>query len=550
MLEFKGKDRARLGGWIALLAMLTAFYLINASSEFGGSLGGDNVMYFLLGKAIATGQGYVDLYLPGNPPHGKFPPLFPLSLAPFHLVFEKPLYPMHAALCFMSALSAVVLGWWAGKRSRFTGAGFLFALAFATLPKLYIHSTHLLSEPLYMLVAYSAIVLASPGRDKEASNRKVLGAALLCVAAFLTRSAGIAVVAAVLISFFLEGRRVRFGHKEIPAWLMLLTLFIIVAGAWFGRNMLIDGGGPGYFEQFLRADPYDLEKGTVGFSGFMTRIWESGGYYFAVLGLLGFTPAWLAAPAGLANLAGALVLAVAALGMIADLKRGGGSALFIFTLVTVLEAVVWPYMDERFIYPVLPAMLFYVVSGVRWIAGLVSERSARRAAVALLAMVLVSQAAATYKVASRRLTTIERPKEAVYVIGVGSWKNPVIDWSYYDIENAGSIQEVEETMEFYTNYLIINLAASSVVPEDAVIMSRKPMYTYYLSGRNSVPVLPDARVEKQLEYILENDVDYIVTGLDEWNVLGPIFEERPDLFRVRAQIEPGHWAIYEVNKSL
>ena len=37
-------------------------------------LGGDNADYYLLANALADGEGYVNIHLPGAPPANHFPP--------------------------------------------------------------------------------------------------------------------------------------------------------------------------------------------------------------------------------------------------------------------------------------------------------------------------------------------------------------------------------------------------------------------------------------------------------------------------------------------
>ena len=49
--------------------------------------GGDNVRYYALAKALATGRGYVDLITPGTPTETIYPPGFALLLVPFYWIF-------------------------------------------------------------------------------------------------------------------------------------------------------------------------------------------------------------------------------------------------------------------------------------------------------------------------------------------------------------------------------------------------------------------------------------------------------------------------------
>ena len=71
---------AWIGGGVAMAIAAAVFdpYLFT---------GGDNVRYYALAKALATGRGYVDLITPGTPPETVYPPGFALLLVPFYWIF-------------------------------------------------------------------------------------------------------------------------------------------------------------------------------------------------------------------------------------------------------------------------------------------------------------------------------------------------------------------------------------------------------------------------------------------------------------------------------
>src|SRR5210317_1167066 len=49
-------------------------------------LGGDNAGYYILGKALSSGEGYTNIHFPDNPAHNHFPPGYPVIIALFMLV--------------------------------------------------------------------------------------------------------------------------------------------------------------------------------------------------------------------------------------------------------------------------------------------------------------------------------------------------------------------------------------------------------------------------------------------------------------------------------
>ena len=117
-----------------------------------------------------------------------------------------------------------------------------------------------------------------------------------------------------------------------------------------------------------------------------------------------------------------------------------------------------------------------------------------------------------------------------------TWTTPVVNWNKYDWNYERGTPDQRETLDSMTNYLIINSVLASVTPPDAIILSRKPMITYFLSGRKSVPIIANPDPAFQWEYIQKNRVTHLVTGIDE-NALVPVFSEVPKRFKPLAGID-------------
>ena len=77
-----GMQGLRRGDLIALLCVLFVAVLSYVYTfEHKVVLGVDNAGYYLLGKALASGAGYVSIWLPDMPPHNHWPPGYPLIIS-------------------------------------------------------------------------------------------------------------------------------------------------------------------------------------------------------------------------------------------------------------------------------------------------------------------------------------------------------------------------------------------------------------------------------------------------------------------------------------
>jgi len=78
MVEIRRDLDRLLPVFAAALAVAVALW---ASSPYAVGVFHDDGVYAILGKSIATGQGYRFLHLPGAPAATHYPPGFPLLLA-------------------------------------------------------------------------------------------------------------------------------------------------------------------------------------------------------------------------------------------------------------------------------------------------------------------------------------------------------------------------------------------------------------------------------------------------------------------------------------
>ncbi len=531
--------------WVVATVLVLALHLTAISDELGGNLGGDNAEYFLLSLSLADSCDYANLYLPDEPPHVKFPPVFPLILAPWHLVEGNPLLYMHATVAVFAALAALGFGVWAARLldSKWIGVGVV--LAAGTIPKIYIQSLHLLSEPVYM--AFVAFSLAAVERSRESDELAGRGFALVAILAGLalfTRSAGLA-LAAVCIDLAVNGKRVSAGKFRPRAWRLMAAVLGGLLLAWVFRNHLVAAEGAGYLDQLLMKDPYNLELGRAGAYDLARRAFDNLSY-FVVLGAHGVSPVWMLPLPMLVTWSLSLfVLGIMAIGAVAEVRsrRPSGPLFLVFSMLIL---VLWPFWEERFVVPLLPVGLVLFLRGAGVVFRMIPREGAERIGlVATLALILAMQGLSLVRLVSLRFADGRMPAEPVYVTGYGKWSEPVVNWARYEIEERMLDDKKEGPLALYTDYVLVNLVAGFVTDEDDVILSRKPMLTYLFSGRKSVPILPVGSAEAQWESMADRGVDYVVTGMEEVR-LEELRRERPERFRIRARSEYAGAALFKV----
>ncbi len=532
-----GQFAPRAWPWAALAVVLASLHMTAVSAELGGHLGGDNAVYFLLSRSIAEGKGYVDLFLAGEPPHTKYPFMFPLFLAPPNLVFDNPLPAMHAMIILANVAAAVILAALAAKVAGKKAAGLVFGLIFGTVPLVYIQSGHLLSEPLYLLFCALTLYLLHDWKDENISAKRTVAMALLAMAAYFTRTAGVALLAAVAFALWSRGSMTRIGKIRIKSWMVVAAVFIALAFAWALRNKIVSGESAVYAGQFFAKDPYRLEMGTIGPMDLAERVLNNLKYHVPLLGMHSFCVTWiLPLPNKVANVLGWALGLMAMAGLIREIYRGE-RAMSCFYIVSLLILLVWPYQEDRFLYPLVALTCFYLYGAIEW----AMKRAAgeKIGACALYAVIAIAAAAQVFSVSGLTLDKFadgREPKKPVYVTGFGSWKKPIINWAKYDVSYRDARFAMTSRIKLQTNFLIINAAARNTIPPDAVVMSRIPMITYMYSGRKSVFIPPDHRPEIQWKNIQDNKVDYLITGFNI-EALRPMLEKWPERFKPVLQIQ-------------
>ena len=346
----------------------------------------DDAMYVILARALASGEGYRFLNLPGAPPATHFPPGYPALLAV--VSFLAPAFP--ASVVFFKAMNAIFLSAGAVLTARFAraravGAPWALALGVVTavsIPLLVLGSM-VLSELLFLALVLSLLPALESFAEQETTPARaaLLGVAIATCA--MVRSHGIVLVPAVLLALMQRRRWRDAAVLGIAAVACLLPWQLWSAAhsgqlpapllgnydtytSWWVRGLRVMGAGmvPTTLQKTV---PETLEMLAVLFSPFS---------------------------ASLAHTVTLLMLAaLATVGGWSVRRRMPVTLLFLAGYLTIV--LVWPFNPSRFIWGIWPLLLVLVVAGAHAAVAHPSRvaRPARALLLASLAWVTIGYAA-------------------------------------------------------------------------------------------------------------------------------------------------------------
>jgi hypothetical protein len=295
----------------------------------------DDGIYVVLAKALATGEGYRNIHLPGSPAGVHYPFLYPALLSLLWRLW--PSFPANVVLFQLLDSAALGIAAWAialhGRRLEWPAAVQYVALpaGFLAFPLLTIVGVRF-SEPLFLALWATSLLVVD--RD-EVTERRAFVAGLLSGLATLTRTIGVAVVAGVVVALWIRRRRRAAVAAAVAGAVVMLPWF-----AWLLTH-------PGAVDPRIASNygTYVDAAGQAGILGLLP------GVNVGVLGPL----ARLALPA----LPGALWYPLAVL-LLGALLWGAASAwrrvpAFVISLVFyVIVVALWPYASDRFVWILAP----------------------------------------------------------------------------------------------------------------------------------------------------------------------------------------------------
>jgi len=395
---------------VALLAIavpcVVAVYVLRLDRVVG--LYTDDAWYVLLAKALASGAGYTLINSPSPGILPLYPPGFPALLS---LVFRlAPQFPENVAwlkavsVVAMLGVGAVTVRYFTRERGLSLAASAGLALATVLHPGfVFLATSTVMSECAFALLQWLTVVAVERTVRRGGSGAAAMSGALASLA-FLTRTVGVAVPVAAF-AYLVKERRAR-------AAAVFGVLVALLAGSW----TLYAGAHAPTAEQRAQENTYVVDgyatafwsktaafpnRGAATVADLPMRVWENtrelAEYDCGALGLYpvfrAVEPSEWVAPGGWRRAVSLAFAALAAVGF-AAVVRQRVTLTELLVPATLVITVLWPAYGFRFVLPLLPVFLFYVVTAVEQLACRLGRAGARLAGgLVLTALAAVSAAA-------------------------------------------------------------------------------------------------------------------------------------------------------------
>lgn len=256
---------------LGLLALSGTFLILYATPQ-GMGLFDDSIAYIAGARSILAGEGYREAWLASNQPVTHFPPGFSTVLALVGISGLDPLRGARLVNALMFGANAFLLGLIGWRMTQSKAAGILLALLFLVNGQLFRVHTTAMSEPLYIFftlaafLAFSKYLSPAPVGKTNRSEGFLFLTAILTAFTYLTRYAGLALLATFLVSLFIlhDTWRKRFISAGV-----FLAGFIPFALAWAIRNRLLTDNATNRTLVFHSITAENIQLGISNFAAFI-----------------------------------------------------------------------------------------------------------------------------------------------------------------------------------------------------------------------------------------------------------------------------------------
>ena len=315
------------------------------------TLDGDDSIALTLSRSIAAGH-YRDEFLVGAPPHAQYPPGFPFWLLLVRLAIGGSLDAILAANLLLITVAVIFM---ADAVRQLSGPWLAVTAAAVVMfnPPLFVLAAELRSEILFLALCSLALWLSLVDANRSKSWYAVF-AISASIAAFLTRSAGIAMLPAIGWALLLQRKWWPLLAGGVVAAAVVISWFTYTL--WAGQHTI----GHTYAADFVAVVPAS-EPGR-----FLAHALSNAKVYFARLAERQFgIPDIPNSP--LDNLILGLSLAIpAAVG--ARMLARRWPALVLFLALSVAILLVYPWPISRLFVPLTPWLAVMILIGCTGIA--------------------------------------------------------------------------------------------------------------------------------------------------------------------------------------
>lgn len=322
-------------------------------------LNGDNAYYYVLGKALSQGEGYVNIASINKAPNNHYPPGYPFILSLFMHISDAPTFLklINGIFLLISIYISYYLFKYFSKSSKIAFVTVFFLLLNSHL---LLYGTMLMSEMLFILLSIACIYLVQSADLKNNLFRKphLYLILIALVGSYYIRSTGLALFAGLILYLLF--------NKYWKAAVFIAIGFITLATPWIIRGQKL--GGSSYIKPLVMINPYRAELGNADMADYFNRIIANISRYITReipnSNLPFIKVNYLSEIEPIEWLIGLPVLVLIIYGLYKLGKRG--LIIVCYLIATFGILLLWPevWTGVRFVLPVVPLLFFGLIIGI------------------------------------------------------------------------------------------------------------------------------------------------------------------------------------------
>lgn len=231
---------------LSIIAVSGAGLILAREINYGVGLGDDSVEYISLAKSLLEGEDFTRYY---GGTLIRFPPLYPMMLAAASFFSFDPFDIAGPLNAILVGLTIFMVGRWLQQNllsPLLALWGCLILMFFIPAAEI---ASRAMAEPAYILLTILALIQAD-NHIRKGANSSLMWSAIFSALACITRFAGIAIVAIVVLILLLSPRvaaKVRAKSIVIYSFISLAPVLV-----WMLRTWIVSGklAGNRYFEPY------------------------------------------------------------------------------------------------------------------------------------------------------------------------------------------------------------------------------------------------------------------------------------------------------------
>jgi len=222
---------------LGLLAVIATLLILWATPE-GLGLSDDSIGYVAGARSMLAGHGYREAWLASNGPVTHFPPGFSSALALIGLLGLDPLRGARFLNALLFGLNTVLLGILGWRMTKSLPAGLILAALFVVNDSLLRVHAVAMSEPLFIFLSLLAFWMFDLYWERDMHWLWLVACGVFVGAAYLTRYAGLALVATFAVALIVLHDTWR--KRLVSAGIFVASVLPWMVG-WAIRNQIVGG---------------------------------------------------------------------------------------------------------------------------------------------------------------------------------------------------------------------------------------------------------------------------------------------------------------------